>query len=509
MRMEKLKVLSKEDIKLIHSSTLELLSSTGIKVDCEDVKALFKKNGANVDDETGFVKIPESMVKDHLKTVPTSFKLYGPDGKYNFEVNTNTTHFATIGTPVKIYDPSKKSGIRKSLLSDTIDQIRIVEALDNIVASHVDVWPNDVKYTSLHTTCMYQWVHNTKKPYGLGCYGKLASQDMMNFATIVVGGEEELIKKPRLIGFMNPTSPLHLPKLMTNGFAIWNKYKQPVLIPPEALAGTSAPVTLAGLLTQCNAEVLGSVILSQLNKTGAPVLYGTVSCVTDMRSGNSALGSIETGLITAGVAHLARFYNIPSRAVGGSTESKVLDLQNGFERFQTMFMAAQAGINYITCAGTYESTLAESLELLVIDDELAGAISRAIEGVVVNEERIGLDVIKKVATSTVKGTNYLGEKHTRKFMKEELFVPKLAYRNRRSTWQKRGFLNIIGRATQRVEELLQNWQAPEVPSDIEKAMLEYMEEVDKRTYDYYKEAEGIAANRVVLPDGIEIKREDT
>jgi trimethylamine--corrinoid protein Co-methyltransferase len=507
MKMEKIKVLSQEDIELIHSSTLQLLSSVGIKIDCEDVRKLFKDYGAEVDDESNFVKIPESLLKEHLKTVPDSFKLYGPDKSYNIEINTRSTHFATLGTPVKIYDPTKKSGVRKTVLDDTIQQIRIVDGLEHIIASHIDVWPNDVNYLTLHTTCMYQWVHNTRKPYGLGTLGKLPSQDMMEMASIVVGGKEELIKNPRLIGFMNPTSPLQLPKLMTNGFAVWNKYKQPVLIPPEALAGTSAPVTLAGLLTQCNAEVLGSVVLSQLNNPGAPVLYGSVSCVTDMRSGNSALGSIETGLITAGVAQLARYYNIPSRAVGGATESKVLDIQNGFERLQTMMLAVQAGINYITCAGTYESTLAESLELLVIDDELAGMVSRALEGVTVNEDTIGLDVIKKIATNTQKGSNFLGEKHTRKYMKKELYIPKLVDRNRRSTWRKRGAKDIIEKAQEKVEKILQEWIAPEISSDIEKRLLEYMDKVAKRTYEFYKKAEGISADRVSIVSGLEIKDE--
>ena len=115
------------------------------------------------------------------------------------------------------------------------------------------------------------------------------------------------------------------------------------------MAGASAPVTLAGLITETNAEILGGVCLSQLLNPGARVFFGTVSNITDMRSGNSAMGSIETGLITTGIAQLARFYNIPSRGPGCVTDSKCLDLQNGIERMQTLMFAAQAGINYIFC----------------------------------------------------------------------------------------------------------------------------------------------------------------
>jgi len=505
MKLKKLEVFSKDELEVIHSASITLLSEVGIKIDAQDTRDLLKANGARVDDNTYFVKFPESMVMENLKTVPDSFRLHGPDGSFSFEVNTSTTQFATIGTPVKIYDPKKEKGVRKSVMNDTIEQIKIVDSLENIVCSHVDVWPNDISYITIHAECIYQWVKNTKKPYGLGCLGRLASQDMMNMASIIVGGEEELIKRPRFIGFMNPTSPLHLPILMTNGFAIFTKYKQPTIIAPEAIAGSSAPVTLAGLLVQTNAEIIGSAVLSQILNPGAPIFFGTVSHVTDMRSGNSAMGSVEMGLITAGIAQLARFYNIPSRGPGAGTDSKVLDLQNGYERLQTLMLAAQAGINYITCAGTYEATLVEALELLVIDDDLVGMVKRTMDGISVDEDTIGLDVIKRVATSQKKGVNFLAESHTRKYMKSELYIPRLSDRSRRSTWQKKGSKDIIERAREKVNEILKLHQPNKLDNIMEDQLLKYMKEVQSRTFDDYKKAEGLMVDGITLPDGIEIR----
>jgi trimethylamine--corrinoid protein Co-methyltransferase len=501
MKMDKLKVLSKDEIEQIHAASLDLLSSVGIKIDANDTRELLEKNGAETDPSNNFVKFPEDLVREQLKKVPDSFKVYGPDGSFNFEINTNSMVFATIGTPVKIYDPSRKSGVKKTVLEDTIKQIRIVDALENIACSNLDVWPNDISYTAIHTHCIYQWARNTKKPYGMGCIGRLASQDMMNMVSIVVGGDDELIKRPRLIGYFSPTSPLHFPQIMTNGFEIFAKYKQPTIIPPEALAGTSAPVTLAGLLTQTNAEIIGGAVLSQIYNPSAPIFYGTVSHITDMRSGNSAMGSIETGLITVGIAQMAQFYNIPSRGPGLVTDSKLLDLQNGFERYQTLLLAAQAGINYITCAGTYEATLVEALELLVIDDELAGMVKRALEGINVNEETIGLETIKKVATSDKPGANFLAEKHTRKFMKQELYIPihKLSNRDRRTTWRKKGSKDIIESAKEKVDQILNQFTPKELPSDVESELKNYIKKVEERSLDYYMKVEGLRSGTVSLP----------
>ncbi|MFX0006149.1 MAG: trimethylamine methyltransferase family protein [Promethearchaeota archaeon] len=501
MRMKKLELLSKDEIELINSASLELLSSVGIKIDSKETRDLLEKNGAETNSDSKFIKFPEELVKERLKTVPDSFSLYGPDGSFSFGINMESMVFATIGTPVKIYDPTHKSGVKKTVLEDTIKQIRIVDYLDNICCSNLDIWPNDISYTAIHAHCIYQWAKNTKKPYGMGCIGRLASQDMMNMVSIVVGGDEELIKRPRLVGYFSPTSPLHFPQIMTNGFEIFAKYKQPTIIPPEALAGTSAPVTLAGLLTQTNAEIIGGAVLSQIYNPGAPIFYGTVSHITDMRSGNSAMGSVETGLITAGIAQLARFYNIPSRGPGLVTDSKVLDLQNGFERYQTLLLAAQAGINYITCAGTYEATLVEALELLVIDDELAGMVRRAVEGINVNEETIGLETIKKVATSEKPGSNYLAERHTRKFMKQELYMPihKLTNRDRRTTWRKKGSKDIIISAKEKVEQILNGFTPRDISTEVESKLLTYIKEVEERTLEYYMEAEGLRAGTVSLP----------
>jgi trimethylamine--corrinoid protein Co-methyltransferase len=491
MKLSRVEVLSKEDIGNIHAATLDLLSNIGIKIDDKDIQNLFQKNGAEIDKETDLVKIPESLIKKQLESVPKSFKLYGPDGSYNFEVNLNNSHYSTIGTPVKIYDTSKTNEIREVVLRDTINAIRLVDGLEHIVSMQDDVHPNDIPYNILHAHLVKEWAKNSKKSSGFGAYGKIVSQDIMNLTSIVVGGEEELIERPRLIGFFNPTSPLFLPKIMTNGLSIFAKYKQPTIIASEALAGMTAPVTLAGLLTQTNAEILVGIILAQLFNPGAPVFYGNISHVADVRSGNSAMGSIETGLIIIGVAQLARFYKIPSRGLGAVTDSKTLDIQNGIERLETLMLATQAGINFITCAGTYEATLAEALELLVIDNELIGMVKRATDGIVVNEESIALDEIRDVITDTEKKVYFLGRKHTVKHMRNEFFIPKLVDRDRRETWNQKSSKDLKTKAKERVDELLKMHEPPGISTDVEVEIDKYMKKMAARSDEEIKQAEGI------------------
>ncbi|MFX0057887.1 MAG: trimethylamine methyltransferase family protein [Candidatus Hodarchaeota archaeon] len=488
MRLNQIEVLENDEIQIIHERTLELLETIGVKVDSDEAKDLLKQNGAIVEIDNDFVKFPESLVKDQLKKVPDSFKLWGTDGSFNFEVNTKNTQFATVGTPVKIYDPSSKKGIKKTILEDTIKQIRIVDSLKNIMCSHVDVWPNDVPYLETHYHAIKAWAENSYKPYGLGCYGRVASQDMMYLTSLIVGGYEELKSRPRLVGFFNPTSPLMLTKILLNGLFIFAKYNQPTIIAPAASAGATAPVTLAGLLVQSNMETLSSIVLAQLINPGCPVFYSSMNAPMDPLTGNVAWGSIETGLITTATAQLGRFYNIPSRGPGAVTESKCFDIQNGFERFMTLFYAANSGINYITCAGTYESSLAEALELLVIDDELIDIIKRGMEGIRVNDEALAIDEIKRVANE---GKNYLMLKHTARNTRKEIFVPKLANRDRRGIWTKLGAKDIILTAREKVESILKEQKGPGITLDVEKSFREYFKIISSRSYDDFRKAENM------------------
>jgi len=461
------------------------MQDIGIYVDSEEACDLFCNHGANVDNKTKLVKIPEKIIYEQLKTVPNSFSLFGPDEEIKIEVNTRNLHFATQGAPTKILDEENLLKTRDATLRDFIKFQKIVDSLEYISSSHLDLWPVDIPYITLHCHAIKEWAKNSRKPFGIGCRGRIMSEDLMHLLSIIVNDKEELIKKPRIIGFFNPLSPLTLPKVLLGGLFVFAQYKQPLIIAPAASGGLNAPITLAGLLTQTNAEVLASIILTQLINPGAPVLYGTVNTPIDPRTGNVTWGSIETSLITTACAQLARFYGIPSRASGCITNSNCFDMQNGFERFNTLSTAAYAGINYITCAGTYECGLASSLELLAIDNELAGMVSRGIRGIEVNRDTIAFNEINTVMKGLHEGSHFLGLRHTAENVKKELFVPVLSERNSRNTWLKKGAVDIFKKARIKTRELLDTHESYALPTSIEQEIDKYIKKVEERNINEY------------------------
>jgi trimethylamine--corrinoid protein Co-methyltransferase len=475
-------VLNTDEIERIHKASMQVLETVGIKVDYPFARTLFQQAGALVDEETQTVCIPERLVQKAITTAPKQFKLYGSDASLEMEIGGEAVQFAALGTPTAVRDLNTGEH-RASTMADLLNHIKLIDGCEHIHCSQMDVWPNDLPMTSIHTEAISAWAHNSRKSFGLGCYGYMPTLDMMRMMAIAVGGKQELRQRPRFFGICSTVSPLQMTQVQVEGMLICADYGQPVTMAPEGIAGTTAPVTLAGLLIQENANILAHITLAQLFRPGTPVLYGTVSTIANMRNGTVALGSVETGLITAASAQLAHFYGLPIRSVGGVTEAKTEDLQAGAERMATLLPAVLSGVHYITCAGTLDSSMLESDALLVMDDELAGMALRMKTGITVDETSLAMDVIRKVGSSG----NYITEKHTLQNYRKEHYLPMFMVRQPFESWQQEGSKSAMDHATQRAREILAKHQPRQLDPVIEKELEAYRQMVAERPMEeFYK-----------------------
>jgi trimethylamine--corrinoid protein Co-methyltransferase len=469
-------VLSSEEIQRIHSASIEVLQTIGIKVDYSVARNLFRNAGAKVDDEQQNVRIPETLIQWAIDQAPKKFMLYGSDAKLEMEIGGDSVQFAALGTPTAVLD-LETGKHRPSSMVDLLNHIKLIDGCEHIHCSQMDVWPNDIPMTMLHSEAISAWAHNSRKSFGLGCYGYLPTLDMMRMMAISVGGKGELRKQPRFFGICSVVSPLQMAQIQVEGMMICADYGQPVTLAPEGIAGMTAPATLAGLLIQENANILAHIALSQIFRPGTPILYGTVSTIANMRNGTVALGSVETGLITAASAQLAHYYGIPIRSVGGTTDSKTEDLQAGVERMSTLLPAVLSGVNYVTCAGTLDSSMLESDSLLVMDDELAGMALRVKRGIEVNETSMAMDAIRKVNFSG----NFIAEEHTVLNYRKEHFIPKFLVRQPYESWEKEGSKSAMDNARGKAKSILAKHQPRSLDSAIEKDLESYRKMVAERS----------------------------
>ncbi|MBI4832507.1 MAG: trimethylamine methyltransferase family protein [Candidatus Lindowbacteria bacterium] len=433
MKLKRVGVLSKDEIRKIHQGSITVLMKKGVKVEADDLRDLFKKRGAIVDDSEQVVRIPEEIVMWAVEQAPSSFMIYGHDPKFKVKDNKKASLFCGLGTPTNMLD--SKGNFTPATLEDVRKHIILIDDLDNLTNDQMDIWPNDIPMTTIHVEAVRIWAREARKPFGTGTLGYLASKDTVDMTAMALGGIGELMKRPRLVGICSIVSPLKIDTAQGHGMKVFAEHNQPV--------------------------------------PGAPVFWGTCSTIADMRTGNVTLGSFETGLLSAAGAQIARFYDIPSRGVAGTTDSKVLDIQCGFERMMNLYLPYMAGINYITCLGTLERTVAGSHELMVLDNELAGMLKRLERGIEVNDATLAVDLISNLGWSE----NYMDQMHTAEHFRSELFLSKLIDHDVRDAWASAGSKTMIDRCADQVGKILASHQSNKLSPDLEAKMQKFIDEV--------------------------------
>jgi trimethylamine--corrinoid protein Co-methyltransferase len=238
------------------------------------------------------------------------------------------------------------------------------------------------------------------------------------------------------------------------------------------MAGSTGPVTLAGVLAQQNAEILAGIVLAQLILPGTPVLYGSTSSNIDMRTGALSIGSPELSLCIGAHAQLSRFYGLPSRGGGALTDSRATDARSGFESMFSLLTTINSGIDFVLhAAGILSSYMAFSYEKFILDDEMIGMLRRYMQGIEVSPDTLAYDVIAKVGH----GGHFLGEDHTLDRCRTAFWEPEVAVRS--------GFKHIspvqentISSARRRWKDLLAGHQDPPMDKTIRRQLETYVEE---------------------------------
>ena len=470
-----LKVLGDDEVRNIHTATLEVLERTGVVIREQKALELLEQAGAVVNYETNLVKIPGRLIEDAVSKTPKHFVWHARNPKNSIRVGGEPTRFGPVSGGVNIID-LETGECRAPTLEDTQRQVRLIDALENIShnyppASHTDV---STELSDIH--CVAVTVKNTSKCILGESYGKSIAHDSIRVAAALAGGEDKLRKKPTIAAYIDPISPLAWDEGMLGALMEYASYGQLIFMTVMAMSGGTAPATLAGLLVQQNAEILSGLLIAHLVNPDAPVVYGNVSCPMDMRTGDSCTGAPEVGLLNAASVQLAKHYGMPC-SVTAQTSAKVPDAQASYEKMTSLMMGVMAGADFVDLvAGTIENFRTASYEQLVIDDELAGMALRCAEGIEVSAETLAGEVIDRVGP----GGNYLADKHTSKWFRQEHYRPKLSDRSARVDWENAGSKDVRERARDRAREILASHEPDPIDPAVWEEIERIVEEADDR-----------------------------
>ena len=469
-----LELLSRDDMEAIHLASLQLLEEKGVIVKNEEALKILRKGGCEVDETKKIAKIPEHIVKECLSKAPSVIRLYSRDGK----------HDAIVGKDNVIYDPGsaaifvldRETGrVREPLAKDFADFVRLADALEYIHAQSTAMIPADVDKRIADLYRLYIVLKNSTKPIVTGAFTKEGLHDMVKMLSVVAGTEAG--KKPMAIFDVCPSAPLMWSDITCQNLIDCAKYKVPAEIVSMPQVGATGPITLAGSLAQLNAEELSAIVISQLTNPGAPIIYGGSPTTFDMRYATPRLGAIETVMLCCAYAQMGKFYGLPTHAYLGLSDSKTIDAQAGFETAAGIILGTLAGVNVISGPGMLVSESCQSFEKLVIDNEICGMALRLAKGVEVDADTLAIDVMRKVCP----GGHYLAEKHTREWLRKEIFMPSpVVDRLSLDGWRRAGAKGIVARAKERVNELLAKYEPEPLPPDVERDLRALLEDVMKR-----------------------------
>ena len=446
--------LTDENAKRIDQTARRILECVGIRVDDGIFLDMLKTAGAQVDYDNERVRFNGDWLDEVLSRAPSRFTLYSRDSQNDLHLGEGNAYFANGGRVFRILDMGT-GGYRLTRLRDVANTATLVDNLDYISFYVIACQAHGIKPVNYHLLDFYYAFNHTTKHVMGGCDNLRGVKQMWKLASIIAGGEDKLRERPFVSVITNPISPLTIEANTLNILHFCATHGIPVACDSAPIAGATSPATLAGTLAQMHAETLAGVAITQVLAPGARVLYGAVPATMDLRNMEFTLGSVEMTMMNAAAVQLAKLYNLPIFASGGVTEAKRPDIQAGIEEGFSNLTVAMAGADCIhLAAGMIDSANSISYEQYVIDNEILGMVHRILSGIKVTEETLGFDVINKVGP----GGNFVIEDHTVEHMMDEFFYPELSVRCNFDIWEERGRPDMLSRANELVQEILEEHQ---------------------------------------------------
>lgn len=464
--------LAEGDVKRIHDASLQVLEKTGIEVQASEALELFRAAGANVDEPSNRVFLSRAMVEDAISVACKRFTLAGRDPRHDMDIGGDRVYMGTGGAAVKVIDLDGR--VRDTRLADIARIGRLVDALENIHFYLRPVVARDVPNHLLDVNKTYAAVSNTTKHVMTSAYQVESAREVIEMVSMIAGDKAAYEDRP-MVSFTSAwtVSPLRYAPETTEVLMELVRQNIPVVTSSAPQSGATSPAALAGTLVQINAEELSGIVLCNLLRPGARVLMGYVPSVADMRTGNFVGGSPEFALMNAAAAQLGHFYEIPVYNSSAISDSKLPDVQAGYEKGMTSSTAALAGSNYIHhSAGLLESMLCVSYEQYVIDDDINGSVMRMVRGIEVDDESLSVDLIDQVCRGE---GHFLGTEQSLARMTTDYYYPHTADRARRQDWENKGALDMRVRAQQRARQILASHQPDPIPPETDASIRERFE----------------------------------
>jgi len=456
-------------IRRINQTALEVLEEVGMGNPIPSCTEICTAAGVELGSD-GRLRFPRALVEDTIAKAARHFPLYGQDPEHDMMPMGTKVYYGTAGAAVHVVDLETRV-YRESLLQDLYDAARIVDTCDNIHFFQRCMVPRDmVDPRDLDLNTLYASVAGTTQHVGTSFVQAEHAEEGLQMLYAIAGGEAKFRERPFVSNsncFVVP--PLKFAEDACKVLEVLVRGGMPMLLLSAGQAGATAPAAIAGAVVQAVAEVLAGLVYVNAIKPGAPAIFGTWPFVSDLRTGAMSGGSGEQALLSAACGQMAHFYDLPGGSAAGMADSKLPDVQSGYEKGITDVMAGLAGLNLVyESAGMQASLLGFSLESLIIDNDMLGQCMRCVRGIEVNDDTLSKESIKRVCLGGA--GHYLGDEQTLALMQTEYVYPKIGDRNSPNVWVEQGSSTMAERASAEKARILASHFPSHIPDEIDLAL---------------------------------------
>lgn len=376
-------------------------------------------------------------------------------------LNGMTSHFGGMTALAEYLDPYSRQR-RQCFVKDIEDMTRVLDALPNIEWVYNASDNQTVPGSIADLLSFLKAIFNTSKPIASQTLEVQNLKEIIEICSMIAGGEKELQDKPFFVGSCMPVSPLVQGKDAMDKSLLCAEKGIPIFVYSGASAGATAPATFAAVLAIVNAEFLSQLVVIQLKRQGAPVIYGGQPTIMDMKTTIYSLGAPEDHFFDAALAELSHYYKLPFFGTAGETDTDVIDAQAAIEATYQIQMAALSGADFVHGLGEMYSGRMISPEYAVLGSEIIDMVNVSMGGTEINEETLPLDLIERIGP---RGT-YISEKHTLKHFRK-FWVPTIFDRSMAKDEKTKRCHDLLNEKTL---EILKNHQPKPLPDDLVKEL---------------------------------------
>ena len=461
-------IMSEENLQKIEAASDRILAEVGLDIrDDDDCLAMFRKSGATVDGMR--VRFEPGHLRELLKTAPREFIQHARNPARSVRIGGNSVVFApAYGSPF-VMDLDR--GRRYGSLQDFQNFIKLAYACPWLHHSGGTVCePTDVPVNKRHLDMVYAHIKYSDKAYMGSITSEERAEDSIAMSRLLFGADF-VDQNCVILGNVNVNSPLLWDGTMTKSARAYARANQAAVIVPFILGGAMGPVTNAGAIAQAHAETMVGCAITQLERPGAPVIYGNFLSSMSLRSGSPTFGTPEPAIGSMVIGQLARRLGLPLRCAGSFTTSKLPDGQAMQESVMSMLSAVHCGANFILhSAGFLDGLLSMSYEKFMMDADFCGALHSYLKGVTVDDNSLAMDAFREVAP----GSHFLGCAHTMANYTTAFFDSTISDDTPFETWQEAGSSDSATRANRRYKAALADYQAPPIDAAVDESLVDYI-----------------------------------